>query len=368
MSDSAIHEDVPAAAEPQETVATTPAAEPVESKPMKSAREIALEELETRHQQQLLAENGYSQEVLGGDEPPAAAEPAPATPAAAAEPAPAQADDQLQAQLAAGTQPEVPSKIKIKVDGVEAEVPLDEVVRQYQKNSSADRRLAEATRLLREAQETAAQRLLQEQQAAAAAAPAAAVNPESPPAADPDREATGKEFLKALFEGDEESALAKLNELTQAGRQQPPPAAAPTLDLEQISSAVAQHVQQKLVVESALARNRQDYPELYADPDMEGLALAKIQRMREETGTDFFTALDSVSREFAHKFGWSAVQQGRQSAEPVETTSPRAAKLERKAGIDNVTSVNTKITTAEPQPENPSDIIAQMRAARAGGR
>lgn len=364
MSDSAIQPDVPAAEVPP----NTPDAATPEAKPQKSAREIALEELEARHQQQLAAENGYQlEEVLGLDDDPPAPAPA-AAPQAAAQPAPNQ-DDQLAAQLAAGNEPGAPaSKVKIKVDGIETEVPLDEVVRQYQKNSSADRRLAEATRLLREAQETAAQRLLQEQQRAAAPAPAAPAVPDSPPAADPNVEATGKEFLKALFEGDEESALTKLQELTQAGRQPAPQAPAPTLDLEQISSAVAQHVQQKLVVESALARNRQDYPELYADPDMEGLALAKIQRVREETGTDFFSALDTVSREFAHKFGWSAAQQGRQSAAPVETTSPREAKLERKAGIDNVASVNTKITTAEPQPENPSDIIAQIRASRPGGR
>lgn len=365
MSDSAIHQDVPAVpAEPQDPPATPAAAENEPKAPPRSERDIALDALEARHQQQLAAENGYKlEEVFGSDAEPAPAEPAPAP---APEPAPEPEPDQLQQQMAAASPAELPGKIKIKVDGVEAEVPLDEVVRQYQKNSSADKRLAEATRLLREAQETAAQRLLQEQQrAAATVAPPEPAEPA--PAVDPNREAVGKEFLKALFEGDEDSALAKLNELTQAGRQQPPPAAAPTLDLEQISSAVAQHVQQKLVVESALARNRQDYPELYADPDMEGLALAKIQRIREESGTDFFSALDTVSREFAHKFGWSAAQQGRQP-EPVETTSPRAAKLERKAAIDNVASVNTKITTAEQQPENPSDVIAQMRAARPGGR
>lgn len=360
MSDSAIQQDVQAVEVPPNTpdVATPPAAD---AKPMKSPREIALEELEARHQQQLVAENGYSLDVLGMDEPEAAAPPA-------AAPAPAE-PDQLAAQLAADQQPgQGPSKVKIKVDGIETEVPLDEVVRQYQKNSSADRRLAEATRLLREAQETATQRLLEEQQRPAAAAPAATAQPEPQPVADPNVEATGKEFLKALFEGDEDSALTKLKELTQAGRQPAQQAPAPTLDLDQLSNQVAQHVQQKLVVESALARNRQDYPELYADPDMEGLALTKIQRIREETGTDFFSALDTVSREFAHKFGWSAAQQGRQPAAPVETTSPREAKLERKAGIDNVASVNTKITTAEPAPENPSDIIAQIRASRPGGR
>lgn len=321
--------------------------------PQKSAREQMLEDIENRHQQQLAAQNGYELE----DQMALPDEPAVAAPAAAAAPEP----DQLAAQLGtADLAP--PSRVKVKVDGVETEVPLDEVVRQYQKNSSADKRLAEATRLLREAQETAAQRLLQEQQIAQVAAPVA-----QEPAGAPNAE-TGKEFLKALFEGDEENALAKLQELTMAGRQAAPQVPQPTLDIDQISNAVAQHVQQKLAVESALAKNRADYPQLYADPDVEALALSKIQRIREAEGSDFFTALDQVSQEFASKFGWNApAATGRQQDSVRPTSTQREAKLERKAGIDNVVSINTKTTSTEPQPENPSDIIAQMRAARAGG-
>jgi hypothetical protein len=321
----------------------------------KTARELMLEEIENRHTAELAAQNGYN---LEADPEP---EPAPA-PAIAATPEP----DQLAAQLAAVETPApAPSMVKIKVDGVEQDVPLDDVVRQYQKNSSADKRLAEATRLLREAQETAAQRLLEAQQAQQLqqqVAPAPQPNPVSAPTAE-----TGKEFLKALFEGDEDNALAKLQELT-AGRQAPVQPAQPTLDINEISNAVAQHVQQKLAVESALAKNRADYPQLYADPDMEALALAKIQRIRESDGSDFFSALDTVSQEFANKFGWNQpAAQGRQTDPAPPTTSKREAKLERKSGIDNVVSITTKTTTSEPQPESPSDIIAQMRAARAGG-
>jgi hypothetical protein len=38
--------------------------------------------------------------------------------------------------------------VKVKIDGHEAEVSVEEMVRQYQKNGAADRRLAEANRLL----------------------------------------------------------------------------------------------------------------------------------------------------------------------------------------------------------------------------
>ena len=107
MADSAIQSDVPAPA-----VAAT-ITEPAEVQ--KSARELAMEEIELRHQQQMAESNGY--ELPNDDEP----EPnKPATPV-----------DQVAAQLAE-TPPaahDLHDKIKIKVDGVETEVPLEDVAR-----------------------------------------------------------------------------------------------------------------------------------------------------------------------------------------------------------------------------------------------
>lgn len=345
MADSAIQSDVQDA----EATAATPTDAP------KNPRELALEALEQRHQQQMAEQNGYQ---LPDDDPQD-------PPQAAAAPAPV---DQLAAQMAEQTVAQAAGdKVRIKVDGIEQEVLLDDVVRQYQKNSSADRRLAEATRLLREAE---AARLLVEQQEAQLRAQtqapqqqqAAEATPDS--AAAPETEASGKEFLKALFEGDEENALAALQKVV-GGRQQVQ-APAPTLDIDQIAQAVTAQVQQKFAVESALTQNQAAYPELYADPDMEALALTKIQRLREQTGTDFLSALDSVSRDMAAKFGWTASsEQGRQP-DPAPTASNRTAKLDAKRQIDNVSSVNTKTTSTEAQPENVSDVIAAMKAARLG--
>jgi hypothetical protein len=344
MADSAIQPDV------QEAAATVVTEVP------KTPRELALEQLEQRHQQQMAESNGY--ELPMDDDDPA--------PAPQAQP---EKVDQLAAQMADPVVTETPDRVRIKVDGVETDVPLDEVVRQYQKHSSADRRLAEATRLLREAEATQA-RIAQEAQEAQLRAQQNQQQPQQQAAASeagtdaPETEASGKEFLKALFEGDEENALAALQKVV-GGRQQAQ-APAPTLDIDQIAQAVTHQVQQKLVVESALTQNQQTYPELYSDPDMEALALTKIQRLREQTGTDFLSALDTVSRDMATKFGWSAhADQGRQ-ADPAPTTSNRTAKLDAKRQIDNVSSVNTKTTSSEVQPENPSDVIAAMKAARAG--
>jgi hypothetical protein len=352
---SAIQSDV------QNDEVVAPAAPAADAAPQKSAREEALEALEARHQAEMAKANGWELPTENEPEPAAAPEPAP---------------DQLQQQMndpAPEPEPAAsqPAKVKVKIDGEEAEVPVDDLVRQYQKNATADKRLAEATRLLREAQEAEAQRLLREQQhqqylqqqleQQQLQQQPAAQNP-----AGDDSVAARKEFLKALFEGDEDNALTKLDEML-AGRQQAP-APAPILDVDQIAQTVTQHVQQKLVVESVLTQNRRDYPEMYADPDMEALALAKIQRMQSEEGTDFFAALDTVSKQMATKFGWgAAVPEPGRREDPAPATNPRAQKLEAKKTIDNVASINTKTAPNEPAPEDASSIIAAMKAARAGG-
>jgi hypothetical protein len=328
-----------------------PAAPAVEPIPQIAAREAALEALEARHQAEMAAQNGWQ---LPADPP--------------AEPAPDQLSQQLSdpAPEPAPSAQAAPAKVKVKIDGEETEVALDELTRQYQKNSAADKRLAEATRLLREAQEAEAARLLREQQLQQYQEQLQQQpQHQEPNPADVDAVAARKDFLKALFEGDEESALTKLDEML-AGRQQAQ-AAAPILDVDQIAQAVTHNVQQKLVVESVLTQNRHDYPEMYSDPDMESLALAKIQRKQAEEGIDFFSALDTVSKELATKFNWGAVQEPGRRDDPAPTTSSRAQKLEAKKSIDNVTSINTKTAPNEPQPEDASSIIAAMKAARAGG-
>lgn len=362
LDDSTIQQDVPSDTVPETdtpppsdtTAAATPAPEPV-----KSERELALEAIEARHHAQVARDNGLQLDQIASVDDQLAAQLPQDDPDPSPAPAPQPADPQPQATAR--------QTVRVKVDGIESEVPLDEVVRNFQKGASADRKLAEAARMQREAAELQAQLLAQHQQLQAqlqqqpAAAPAAATNS---PAPAPAVEEEGKAFLKALFEGDEETALQKLAELTK-GRNAPPPVVPAIPDVNQLAEQVTAHVQQKLQVDSALAQHRKDYPEIYADPDMEGFVLTKVNGVRRETGEDFFTALNKVSNEFAQKFGWSAASQGRpQPAAAPTTTNTRAVKLERKASIDNVSSVNTKTGSTEAVPETPSDVIAAMRAQR----
>lgn len=315
-----------------------PAAENTEVKePFVSPREAAMEALSAGRNSHFEQESGVKLDM------PVAAVVDPIDPDA-------DHDDQLAAQLAVD-EPKLLNdgldkyRVKVKIDGQESEVSIADMQREYQKNGAADRRMADAVRLQRENQE------LQDKLQQRLQAPATQTTE-----VDPD---TGKQFTSALFAGDEEtanqafaSAVSKAVQAEMAkGRSD-----ATQFDPNQI----AQQVKQQMVVESALEQSKKDYPQLYADPDIEALGATKINRKMSDEGMSFTEALDSVSTEFATKFGWQPEGRPKESA----TTTARDAKLERKAGIDNVRAINTKTTTTEAAPQSTTDVIAEMRKAR----
>ena len=334
MTTSAIQQDVPASnIEPK----------PAQREP--SARELAMEQLSQNRNAAFTEETGIeieSSSLTDPDIDPADAE-ADAARNAADVPA-TDRIDQIEQQLTAPANDLSSRKVKVKIDGIESEVTVEDMQREYQKGRTADKRLAEAAELRRQ--------LDTEQLAAQSrAAPADEVRI--------DPEAT-KKFTSAMFEGDEEAAStafqaavssAVKEAVTTMGRSN----ATPAVD----TAAIAQQVKQQMLIDSVLKQSKTDYPQMYADPDIEALGAAKIQRSMSE-GKSFEQALETVSTELATKFNWST--SGRQSAAPSTTT--RNAKLERKAGIDNVTSINVKSSSTEAAPLTNSQIIADMAKAR----
>lgn len=236
-------------------------------------------------------------------------------------------------------------RIKVKIDGQESDVSIADMQREYQKAGAADRRMADATRLQRENQEL--QERLQKQLQDI---------PAVPDETDID---TANQYTTALFAGDEaeankafHSAVSKAvqAEMAKSGRSN-------TTQVD--PTQIAQQVRQQMQTDTALEQSRKDYPQLYADPDIEALGATKIQRAMGE-GQSFSEALNSVGSEFATKFGW------RPAGRPTETatTTARDAKLDRKANIDNVRAINSKTTTTEAPAQSTTDVIAEMRKAR----
>jgi len=232
--------------------------------------------------------------------------------------------------------------VKVKIDGVERDVTVEEMQRQYQKNGAAERRLEEATRLLNDAR--------------AHAAPPVGFAPNADqdditqtPGGDPDE--VGKAFLAALFDGDEGKALEALKKIG-TGRQQP------TRDDSELVAQLTPAIKQQLVVESALERFAVDYADVVKDPYLaqmaDGFLEADVQG-----GKPFTEALESAGRKTRD---W-LTSKGVTTPNPTPTMD-RNTKLERKAGIDQIPALNTKATTIEAPVQSATDVINEMRKAR----
>jgi hypothetical protein len=286
-----------------------------------SAREQAMADMAARRREQIAEETG-----------------APPEPVVTAPEAP-----DMEAQIAAQTAPTVLSdhfdqvRVRAKIDGEEIEVPLDQVMRQYQKHSTADRRLAEATRLLREAEARTAQPTQQE--------PAAA--PAQPPST--------KEFLSALFTGDEDTAAQALDQLMQ-GRQ--PHAPIPD------ASAIARQVKQQIEVESALSSFAEHYADVCADPYLADMA-DRILEQNLQAGEPFAEAIKAAGDGVR---GWLQSKTGAAPATPVSTT--RTERLDRKAALDTVRTANVTAASPTQQPRSEeqirADALAQLIKSRPG--
>lgn len=276
------------------------------------------------------------------------------------------AETTQRAQNAAGIEPT--SKLKLKVNGKEVEITGEEAMRRLQKDVAADDRLAEANRkeseahrILSEAQQQQRE-LLRQQEEAAEAAKAKGGNPNGV-VVDP---TVTKEFTAALFKGDEGEAATAFDKavtsavaaaLTQQGRG----TAAIPVDTSVMRQQIAAQVRQQMTIDSALEQSQKDYPELYADPDMEDLAAARIKRKVAE-GVPFVAALNDVASEFSTKFGWKR-KPGTSTPQP--RSDRREAALARKESLEQTPSgPNVKTGTTEEPQSNVSDTIREIAKAR----
>ena len=254
-----------------------------------------------------------------------------------------QTDQQLAAQLEPLATLPAPTRVKVKIDGVESEVTLDELTRQYQKNGAAERRLEEATRLLNEARAAVPP---------VGFAPPAASSESTPVEPQPQGGTDeAKAFLAALFDGDEVKALEALQKIG-LGRPQP------TQNTAQLAAQLTPAIKQQLVVDSALEKFTTDYADIVKDPYLADLA-DRFLDAEVANGVPFTEALETAGKKTRDWLGSKGVVQ----QEPTPTTS-RNTKLERKAGIDVIPALNTKATTVEEPEQSAQDVIREMRKSR----
>ena len=252
-----------------------------------------------------------------------------------------------------------PATVRVKVNGKEADVPLDDVIRTYQKSAAADERLEEATRLLREAREREEQiRVQMEQMKAPSAAPAQP----SANLADEIRNA-----FQSLYEGDEvktNEAATRLAAMIEGGRAPQQPALSAEEIARQVVPFALPAIQQETARAGALAQLQRDYPDILTDPDYNALTETRIQALV-QSGTSVAEAITTASEQVAAKFGLKKAGRSGGSGATAAVSVDTAKRLDRKQTIDPVPGLGVSAAPgAAGQEQTASDIIAEMRRAR----
>jgi len=242
------------------------------------------------------------------------------------EPEPDVKDEKQEDPEAKNEEPEVKVEtVKIKVDGEEKEVPRDKIyeagIRAMQKESSADKRLEEATRLLREAKEY--------------------VQPQA--AVDPSPQWDDATVAYALEHGDDAQKAYAVNQMR--GRDTTTP--------DELVRQTTQKVLDNVDFKTASDWFLNEYSDIAKDPYLLQLAGSAEDRARANGDNRPRKELyKSIGDELRQWKGGSAVQS-------LET------KKELKSNIVNLTSASVKKSTpAEAKPKTPSDIIEDMRKRR----
>lgn len=325
MTDTATHEGVVDA----DATATDIQSDASNQERPKSARELAMEELGSARAGVVFEEAGIEQADVDAQ-------------------IDAQTTDQDSQADAVATQ-----AVKVKIDGEEREVTQEELIRAFQKNSAADKRLEEASRLLREAKDVASRVTTQQVDTQSASGKPPAGDTTSP-AADDDE--AFERFVSTLYEGDKDAAKAAFKDLYGKGRQ---PEA--TLD----AGKIVEEVKQQLEIDNALANFRRDFKEIFDDPYLAELAdrnlHAELNRGTHATFGDAMTAAGNATRDWMKSKGM--IQEKPEEKSPTVDLKPR---LERKATLTSVPTAATR----QPSPDSPEEArspaqaIEEMRKAR----
>jgi hypothetical protein len=256
---------------------------------------------------------------------------------------PVPVDDQIAAQLLDTDQFDK-TRVKVKVDGVESEVSIAEMVRSFQKESAATHRLEEASRLLREAKAST-----QEQ-------PAPAATPTPATDAKPNVAPGLKEFINAVYEGDEERAAELFGTMMGGATAK---AEAPTLNVNEIAAQVEQQIQ----VKSALAQFGKDFTEIAGNPYLQQIADGYLgEELASGKHPSFNAALTASGNRVRDWVRDTAAQITPAVASP---TTTRQEKLERKASVTPIkVAAGISASASEEKPQSASDVIAEMRRQR----
>lgn len=242
----------------------------------------------------------------------------------------------------ASSQPEAET-IKVKVDGIEQEIPIDQARATLQKNMAADKRLNDAVLKQRELQQWE-QRLQQQEQKL------------QQPVENPDTKEKLQVAVDALYDGDTEDAVKALSEVI--GRN------GATLNQEQISQQASERVMQTLAkrqfdndVADANTEFQQKFPDIASDPyllNMADLRTIELMSLHSDwSPSQITTEAGKQTRE------WVQGLTGQRSPTTRAERKQNLQSMPRSSG-----SVAYQPTAKNDGPKSPQEVIAAMRQSR----
>ena len=259
-----------------------------------------------------------------------------------------------------GAEPYAPVErmLRGKIDGIEWEAPESEVIKGYQKDQTASRRLEHAAeenkRLQGEWNRLNAERAAFEQtRKAAPAEKSAAADTETQATPLGDEAGDAKQIYEALVSGDEDQAVKAIDKL-QKGRQ------AEAIPPEKIAA----QVRQQIAWDDARERFSVDYKDIAADPLLAQIASNTLTETLRTAKSYTEAFREAGERTRAWVRGAGGVMPQAEGGQP-QTDPGLEEKLSRKERIDNPTAINARAAgKPQEQAETPRDVIKQMREAR----
>lgn len=242
---------------------------------------------------------------------------------------------------------DTPQLVRVKVEGQEMELPIDEVVKGYQKDATASQRLEQAHRERQELEQLRQQ--LEEEKARFEQAQEKPVE-EDQPSTDAEEARRIYESLQDAFEvGDQEEGVKAIEELLN-GRTNAIPE---QVDKDQIVNEATQHALQQIQYENAHQAFLSENEVIANDPVLYQMTMNVLK----ET-----VPLSQTYHEAFAKAGENVKQWVSGLQKPQETTD----KLERKKNMAKEPSKAGSVATPRPEekPETRADIIANMRKER----
>jgi hypothetical protein len=239
-------------------------------------------------------------------------------------------------------------KYRVKVDGEEAELPLSEILKGYQKDATASRRLEEAAKLRAQLEDD--YRKLQELRESVK-------SPAPTPEVVEDPKVKAKRLYDSLMLGSEHDGIDALTEFL-APRREPE---RPAISAEQVASKAAEQARIQLEFKLAEREFRKEYKDLAGDEDLYQMTMQYLQKTAPESATydEAFQKAGEATRNWvkarAEKFGYVQKQD-------VPAVDERA---ERKQSLDNVKTARARVPAPKEEREpTAAEIIRDMRKAR----